>query len=179
MRAVLSEHAVARIGKLGCGELSQVRELHGGVSVARGLMEGMIVGGIGLQSGPVTRKRGNLSECCAIAFAIHGHAKQPLEIFEDDDRVGSAPPRVETAEGEEEGGMAARSFNTGYTGLQKPHDRRCRSVHNRGIALLNAVFKLARLCLPSGPRRLSVVEQQYTDAAIWMLYRARTCRSRY
>lgn len=42
MRAVLSEQAVARMGRVGWGVLSQVREFDGGCRVARGLIEGMI-----------------------------------------------------------------------------------------------------------------------------------------
>ena len=38
MRAVLSEQAVARMGRWGWGALCQVRELQVGVRVARGLM---------------------------------------------------------------------------------------------------------------------------------------------
>lgn len=41
MRAVLSEQAVARMGRVGWGVLSQVRELQEGKRVARGWMEGM------------------------------------------------------------------------------------------------------------------------------------------
>ena len=50
MRAVLSEQAVARMGSVGCGVLSQVRELQEGVRVAKGLMEGMVSSRLGLVS---------------------------------------------------------------------------------------------------------------------------------
>jgi hypothetical protein len=46
MRAVLSEHAVARMGRWGCGLLSQARALEGGLKVARGVMEGMVDAGV-------------------------------------------------------------------------------------------------------------------------------------
>lgn len=46
MRTVLSEQAVARIGRCGCGVLSHVRALQEGVNVARALMVGIAaVGG--------------------------------------------------------------------------------------------------------------------------------------
>lgn len=38
----MSEHAVARMGRVGCGVLCQVRELLVGWSVASGRMEDMI-----------------------------------------------------------------------------------------------------------------------------------------
>ena len=41
MRAVLSEQAVARMGRWGCGLDSQTRELEGGLKVARAVMAGM------------------------------------------------------------------------------------------------------------------------------------------
>ena len=41
-RTVLSEHAVATMGKWGCGALSQVRALQGGLSVARGTRVGIV-----------------------------------------------------------------------------------------------------------------------------------------
>jgi len=42
MRTVLSEHAVARIGRFGCGREDQVRVLDGGVKDARGLISAML-----------------------------------------------------------------------------------------------------------------------------------------
>lgn len=42
MRADLSEHAVAMIGRVGCGVLSQVRALQVGERVARGEIDGMV-----------------------------------------------------------------------------------------------------------------------------------------
>jgi hypothetical protein len=46
MRAVLSEQAVARMGRWGCGLLSQARALEGGWKVASGWMEGMVDAGV-------------------------------------------------------------------------------------------------------------------------------------
>lgn len=44
MRAVLSEQAVARMGRVGWGVVCQVRVEQVGVRVARGSMEGIVVG---------------------------------------------------------------------------------------------------------------------------------------
>ena len=45
MRTVLSEQAVATMGRCGCGWLDQARELEGGVRVASGvIVEGIVVG---------------------------------------------------------------------------------------------------------------------------------------
>lgn len=42
MRTVLSEQAVATIGRCGWGEVSQARALQDGVKVASGVMEGIL-----------------------------------------------------------------------------------------------------------------------------------------
>lgn len=68
MRAVLSEQAVAMMGRWGCGVLSQVRVLQVGWKVARALMAGIVVGGqVGIAIGRVLSREallGNLGRRC-------------------------------------------------------------------------------------------------------------------